>query len=312
MSNHPRRKATSLSLTVVALSAFALTAVACTSAGGSSSPSSSPAPSGAPSNPPSSTPDANTIDHPTGASDVILRYDEGGGFVMASFAATMLPPFSLYGDGMIVFRDPTLEFPPMEGSIGKANPLRTAKLTEAQIQDVLQLALVDGGLAVARPEYRNDLIADAGTAIFTVNAGGLTKTVSVYALGIDPAETGADAPARTAFAKLADSLTSIEKGGAITASDYAPTAYRGVLMEAPGVTDPGVKAWPWADLTPADFAPAADPNGLQFPHHTLTPAEVEAIGVTGYEGGLQNVTLTGPDGKTYTLSVRPLLPDETE
>jgi len=312
MSNQPRRKATSLSLTVVALSAFALSAVACTSAGASSGPSSSPAPSAAPSTPPSATPNADAIDHPTGATDVILRYDEGGGFVMASYAATMLPPFTLYGDGTIVFRDPTLELPPMEGSIGKANPMRTAKLTEAQIQDVLKLALVDGGLATARPEYMDMQVADAGTAIFTVNAGGLTKVVSVYALGIDPPTAGPDAAARAAFAKLAESLTSIEKGGAITASDYAPTAYRGILMDAAGVTDPGVKAWPWTDLTPADFVPAADPNGLQFPHHTLTPDEVAALGVTGFEGGLQNVTLTGPDGKTYTLSTRPLLPDETE
>jgi hypothetical protein len=312
MSNQPRRKATSLSLTVVALSAFALTAVACTTAGGSLGPSSSPAPSTVPSTPPSATPDADSIDHPTGATDVILRYDEGGGFVMASYAATMLSPFTLYGDGTIVFRDPTLEFPPMEGSIGKANPMRTAKLTEAQIQDILNLALSEGGLAVARPEYTDMQVADAGTAIFTVNAGGLTKTVSVYALGIDPATAGPDAAARAAFAKLAESLTSIEKGGAITAADYVPTAYRGILMEAQGVTDPGVKAWPWTDLTPADFVPAADPNGLQFPHHTLASDQVEALGVTGFEGGLQNVTLTGPDGKTYTLSVRPLLPDETE
>ncbi len=312
MSNHPRRKAISLSLTAVALSAVTLSLLACTSVGGSAGPTSSPASTSAPSTPPSATPAAGAIDHPTGATDVVLRYDEGGGFVMASYAATMLPPFTMYGDGTIVFRDPTLEFPPMEGSIGKANPMRTAKLTEEQVQDILKLALDEGGLAVARPEYRNDQIADAGTAIFTVNADGQTKTVSVYALGIDPSMAGADAPARLAFAKLAESLTSIEKGGAITATDYAPSAYRGILMEAPGVTDPGVKAWPWTDLEPGDFVPAADPNGLQFPHHTLTPAQVEALGVTGFEGGLQNVTLTGSDGKTYTLSVRPLLPDETE
>ena len=121
--------------------------------------------------------------------------------MIASFAATMLPPFTLYGDGTIVFRDPTLEFPPMEGNVGKANPMRTATLTEEQIQDVLELALGEGGLAAARPEYRNDMIADAGTAIFTIQAGGLTKTVSVYALGIDPDVAGTpDGAARLGFA----------------------------------------------------------------------------------------------------------------
>ncbi len=305
MSDRTRRKAFLL------LPVLAIVAVACSSAGGAASPPPSGAPSGEPSSAPSSSPDVDAIEHPTGATDVVLRYEEGGGFMMASYAATMVPHFTLYGDGTIVFRDPTIEVPPMEGSVGKANPLRTAKLTETQVQDVLRLALGEGGIAVARPEYRNDMIADASTAIFTVQAGGLTKTVSVYALGLDM-DGLADAPARAAFAKLAQSLTSIESGGAISATDYVPTAYRGLLFEGTGIVEPGAVEWPWADIAPADFAPDADPNGLQFPHRTLMPAEVEALGVTGYQGGLQNVTLIGTDDTTYTFSLRPLLPDETE
>lgn len=307
MSNLPRRKAL-----LLLLPALVLTVAACSQAGGAGSPVASPATTAAASATPGASADADAIDHATGASDIVLRYDEGGGFVMASYAATMVPPFTLYGDGTIVFRDPTLELPPMTGSVGRFNPLRTAKLTEAQIQDLLRLALGEGGLAVARPEYRNDMIADAGTAIFTIAAGGLTKTVSVYALGLDPSVEGVpDAQARLGFAALAKALTSIEKLGAITATDYEPTAYRGVLMENPGVVDPAMIAWPWSDITPADFAVDADPNGLQFPHRTMTPAEVDALGIDGYEGGLQNVTLNGPDGATYTLSLRPLLPDES-
>ncbi len=304
MSDRSRRKAYLL------MPVLAIIVAACSSTGGSASQPPSGAPSVEPSQAPSASPDVDAIDHPTGATDVVLRYEEGGGFMMASYAATMVPHFTLYGDGTIVFRDPTIEFPPMEGSVGKMNPLRTAKVTETQIQDLLRLALGEGGLAVARPEYRNDMIADASTAIFTVQAGGLTKTVSVYALGLD-VEGLADAPARAAFAKLAETLTSIEEGGAISATDYVPTAYRGVLFEGAGVVEPGAVEWPWDDITPADFAPDADPNGLQFPHKTLTPEEVEMLGFTGYEGGLQNVTLIAPDDTTHTFSLRPLLPDET-
>lgn len=307
MPNLPRRKASHLSMPILAL-----VVAACSSPGGSPAIPASAAPAATPTTPPSATADANAIHHPTGATDIVLRYDEGGGFMMASYAATMVPPFTLYGDGTIVFRDPALEPPPMDGTVARLNPMRTAKLTEPQVQDLLTLALGEGGLATARPEYRNDQIADAGTATFTVQAGGLTKTVSVYALGMDPSAQGTpDGPARAAFAKLAATLTGIEKGGAITATDYVPTAYRAVLMEAPGVVDPGAKAWPWTDIKPSAFVPDADPSGLQFPHRTMTPTEVEALGVSGYEGGLQNITLDGPDGKTYTLSLRPLLPDET-
>ena len=90
---------------------------------------------------------------------------------------------------------------------------------------------------MARPEYRNDMIADASTALFTIQAGGLTKAVSVYALGLD-VEGLADAPARAAFAELAETLTSIEEGGVISATDYVPTAYRGVLFDGAGMVGP--------------------------------------------------------------------------
>jgi hypothetical protein len=304
MPNHPSRKASFLLLPVIAVAVMAC------SAGGSATPAPSGATDGSPSTPPSATPNADLIDHPTGATDIVLRYEEGGGFMIAGYAATMVPHFTLYGDGTIVYRDPFVEVPAMEGNVGKANPLRTAKLTEAQVQDVLRLALTDGGLAVARPEYRNDMVADASTAVFTIQAGGLTKTVSVYALGLDD---GPDAPARAAFSRLAETLTKIEDGGVISGTDYVPTAYRGVLLENAGVIDVEARAWPWDDIAPADFVQDADPNsGLAFPHRTMTPEEVDALGIIGYEGGLQNVTLLGPDGMAYAFSLRPLLPDEDE
>ena len=40
---------------------------------------------------------------------MILRYEEGGGFMMAGFIATQAPIFTLYGDGTVIFRNPALE-----------------------------------------------------------------------------------------------------------------------------------------------------------------------------------------------------------
>jgi len=293
----------------MSIPAIALLAVACTSVEAGPSTSPAPTPISSPAVSPSATPNPDAIAHPTGATDVILRYDELAGFVMASYAATMVPHFTMYGDGTIVFRDPTMELPPAEGSVTMANPLRTAVLSEVQVQDVLAFAIGPGGLGTAKPEYRNDMVADAGTAVFTIDAGGVEKTVSVYALGID-AGGGPDAADRARFAKLAEKLTGIEKGGVISASDYEPMAYRGILFEGGGMPIPDARPWPWTDLAPADFKPDADPNGMQFPHAALSPAQVEALGFSPYIGGLQNVPLSGPDGEVYTLSVRPLLPDE--
>jgi hypothetical protein len=43
----------------------------------------------------------------------------------------------------------------------------------------------------------------------------------------------------------------------------------------------------------------------------MTPAEIEELGIDGYEGGFQGMLMTGPDGKTYGFSLRPLLPEES-
>jgi hypothetical protein len=288
---------------------LALALVACTSSGAGQSAAPSPAASGAPSAASSDSPAVGAIDHKTGATDVVLRYEEGGGFIMPSFAASFVPHFTLYGDGTVIFRNPMLEVPPAAGSVFLSNPLRTATLSEEQIQDILVYALGEGGLGAARPNYTNDMVADAGTAIFTMEAGGVKKTVSVYALGMDT-QGGADAPARAAFQKLATKLTDFDQGGTIETAVYEPAAYRGVVFEAPGATAPDVRDWPWPDLTIADFKPDADPNGNQFPHRVMTAAEVDLLDVSDYQGGFQNMTIRDPDGKTFTFTLRPLLPEE--
>ena len=306
MSHHPRRTAS-----ILLLPALAIIVAACSAAGGAASVPPSGDPSAAPSVSPTGTPAAHAIEHKTGATDVLLRYEEGGGFIMPAFTAAAVPHFTLYGDGTVIFRNPMLEGPPAEGSVFKMHPLRTVKLSEDQIQELLLLALQDGGLAAARPNYPNDMVADASTAIFTIEAGGLQKTVSVYALGLEM-EGMVDGPARAAFKRLADRLTDFDQGGTIPTDVYTPEAYRGTLFEAPGIEAPDVRAWPWPDLTPADFKPDADPNGNQFPHRVMTPAEIDLLEVIDYEGGFQNLVLTGPDGKLYTFTLRPLLPGESE
>ena len=294
------------------LVALLLVVSACTgsaaSPGVSGSAPPSTAPSEAPTSAPSGSPDFGEIQHATGATDVILRYDEGGGFVPMGFAATQAPIFTLYGDGTVIFRNPNLVQEPGPGSIISFPQFRTARLSEEQIQATLAMAIGEGGLGIARPKYEYDLVADASTAEFTLNAGGLRKTVSVYALGID-VDNGADAPARAAFLKLSQRLADFDQGGAIKTDPYEPERYRGVLTEGqPG--DPGAIEWPWADLQPADFMAPADPNNFGFPSTVLTVDQVKVLDVEQYQGGFFGSTLIGPDKKTYSFALRPLLPDD--
>jgi hypothetical protein len=306
--SHISRRLAPLALTpVLAVSLLACSAGAAPSAVPSTPPSS--APSGEPSVAPSGTPVAGAVEHKTGATDVILRYDESGGFMIAGYAASQAPHFTLYGDGTVIFRNPMLEMPAAQGSVMTFNPMRTAKLSEEQIQELLVLALGEGGLAAARPNYENNMVTDVGTTVFTIDAGGIKKTVSIYALGFDD-PSGKDAVARAAFKKLAERLADFDQGGSIATDVYTPDAYRASLIESPGIAAPDIRDWPWKDLTVADFKPDADPNGLQFPLRTLTPDEIDLLAVKDYEGGFNGLVLRGTDSKLYTVALRPLLPDD--
>ena len=101
------------------------------------------------------------------------------------FTASQAPIFTLYGDGTVIFRNPAQD--PLEpvANVYPNHPYRIAKLSEEQIQALLTSAIGEGGLGAARANYENNMVADASTAIFTLSAGGMTKTVSIYALGIE-------------------------------------------------------------------------------------------------------------------------------
>ena len=297
----------------IALVGLVLVVAACSGSAVSGSPSTSAPPSTTPSTTPSiivsPTPaPVGAIDHATGATDVVLRFEQGGGFVAPAFLASQAPIFTLYGDGTIIFRNPALEGPAPVGDIYRSGPFRIARLNEEQIQGTLAMALGEGGLGAARPNYSNDRVADAPTATFTVNAGGLRKTVSVYALGIDM-DGLTDALPRAAFLKLAERLGNFDQNGTIATAVYAPERYRGILLDGFGGA-PGAKPWPWKDIAPSDFVAPVDPNSFQLPASVLTVAQVQALGIDRYQGGMQGATLIGPDGKAYSFSLRPLLPDD--
>ena len=293
-----------LPLSAVTLTLFV---AACSSAGAATAPPSSQGSS------PTPQPTQSGIDHPTGATDVVLRMEEGGGFVPIDFAASQAPVFTLYGDGRIVFQQLVDTFPqPDTNGITKPIPWRTAQLDAGQVEELLTFALGPGGLGTARDTYMNNGIADAPNTIFTINAGGLKKTVVVNALGMEPSG-GPDDAVRAEFQKLADRLRDFDQRGTISTDVYAPTAYRGVLIErdanAPG---PSPLAWPWSDLKITDFKEGDGTNGPTFPHAALTPDQVAALKVGDAGGGAQGLVIKSPDGKTYSLTLRPLLLDESE
>ncbi len=258
-------------------------------------------PTGAPTAGPTTTAAPTDAANPLGAKDILLRYEEGGGFVPIEWNATNAPSFTLYGDGTLVFKDPYAVLPEAPDGLIRIVPFVTAKLDEASIQALLDQALGQGGLAVAGPRY-DGMVIDGATSTFTIRAGGETKQVSVNGLSPDAhpqnaAIVGQLATFAAFLRNFADQIA--------TEQPYIPTAYRSVLIDVEQPAGP-VRDWPWTDLTPDDF----ETGEAEFWRtRTMTPAEVEALGIDGITGGLMGVPVQF-EGKVYTFSLRPLLPDE--
>jgi hypothetical protein len=148
-------------------------------------------------------------------------------------------------------------------------------------------------------------IADAPTATFRIDAGGRKMTVSVNGLGID----GLPGPDSRVLNQLAAMTTRLQRfaNEVVGEQPWSPDRYRGILTE--DSFDPPV-AWPWPTIQPTDFVRHNGPNDPPFPIRTMSPAEVAILGIAHGEGGVQGLSLRGPDGKTYAFRLRPLLPDE--
>ncbi|TME10556.1 MAG: hypothetical protein E6I65_08425 [Chloroflexi bacterium] len=282
---------------LAAVTPLLLVLAACSTAG----PTGTPGPSAGPTTAPTPTVPAG-IEHPTGAKDIVLRFEEGGGFVPIDFLATQAPSFTLYGDGTVVFRDPQAIPPEPVGNVNRSVPFQTISLGEAGIQALLEQGLGPGGLGIAVGPYMG-LGADIPTAIFTVNANGRTKQVSVTGLSPDMHPNNAVIVGQ--LSRFADQLRTFGNG-IVGEAVYQPTAYRGVLTKIDQVNGP-VAAWPWPDVAPTDFL--AGQNEFLMTR-TMTPAEVAVLGIQGIEGGLIGLNVQKA-GKAYSFALRPLLPDET-
>lgn len=277
------------------------TLAACATAAPSATPIGSGSPTTAPT--PISSATIGGLQHPTGATDIVLRLEESGGFVPVEFLATSAPSFTLYGDGTVVFRDPTAMPPESTDGVMRSTPFKTVRLDEEAIQALLDEALGPGALAVAKGPYTGNM-ADVPSSIFTISIGGQTKEVSVT--GLSPEAHEQDKAIITALAGLAGKLNTF--GSSIPgAKPYQPAAYRGVINP---VDQPFGKVldWPWTDLTPDDFTSGANEFLLK---HVLSQAQVDAVGLADIGGGMSGVNLRSK-GKVFTFSLRPLLPDETQ
>ena len=254
---------------------------------------------------------AGAISHPTGPADVVIRVSTGGGFVPIEYNYTMVPEFTLYGDGRIIVPGPvTMQYP------GAALPnLQTAVVSEDIIQAMLAAAK-EAGLFQNGADYGQPGVADVGTTTITVGADGATYTSSIYALGFEDGGnlTLQQQQARAAIdglrGKLSDPSAFAGEQPAWEAFDFtAMSVFSRQLPAAAGTTSTDIKPnhlpWPLADLATSGEE-VANGQGLRKvvvsgdDLQTLKPLLQQATQITVWESG----------SAQYNLWLRPLLPDE--
>ncbi len=242
------------------------------------------------------------INHPTDSTAVVLRLESTGGFVAPGANLINAPVFTLYGDNTVVYR-------PATNSAGTGYPpLMRAVLSAAEVDQLLGFALGTGYLRDAHDSYARPA-PDAPTTIFTIEAGGVSKRVSVTGLGVKVPAGDPDAAAIKGLSALSDRLRSFDEqvaaGHVVSVAPYEPQTYRAILSQGPGASQP--VAWPWPELALSDFS--ADSSGLGLLLGDLT-AEQAAKVTTVPSGGAAGIGITAPDGTAYSLSLRPLLPGD--
>ncbi len=248
------------------------------------------------------------IDHATGQTDVVLRYDVGPDVGVSDLGGEQFQPgpeFTLFGDGTVVFRNDRAALPPPEGPIVRAHPFKIAHLSEGQIQALLRFAIAEGGLADACERYETRDIDGFPSGIITVRTADLVKRVD----GVS------DSP----LYELVDYLRNFDRETGISTESWKSDRYWGDLLEAapfieggllPDPRDVGIVPWPWTDVRPEDFIVPPDP-GWGYPRRVMSADEAAVLGLSDNGGVVQRVYFRGPDGKTvYSFSLWPMLPDE--
>jgi hypothetical protein len=264
----------------------------------------------------SSTPSGDTgSPTPIGSGQLVLRIEQGGGFVPIEFNLTQMPMMSLYEDGLVITPGAQIEIYP-----GPALPaLSQQHLSPDAIQLLIQAA-IDVGLDKDRDytDLGSMAVADAPTTTFTLTVDGQTHVTNVYALDFDlgPAHdkmSDEEFQARKdllAFQKNATDLSWLPDGSVTDQGVYRPTSLR--IFTSPYQPDPALTqdpiAWPLTpglDLFGESLQDA--PGGMRCG----TVAADAAVSLLPLVEHANQLTPWTSDGARYGLLFRPLLPDES-
>lgn len=256
------------------------------------------------------------INHSPAPDHVLVRLAFEGGFTPIEWTYTNVPFFALYGDGTLVLPGAQIELYP-----GPALPaISSRRVDEPGIQAILQEALDAIGEV---PADLSDLgfmnVADASTTVITVSAGGIDRTIRVYALAevTERPPEGMPEPeyrARVRLAELVAKLGSLEswlpEGSLGPEAAYEATAARVFVGDYRKVEDLAQEPVRW----PLEGA-------LNRFGDAVAPGDSYRCGVVGgsdwtaVREAASSANQLSPwtdAGTKFSILFRPLLPDEND
>ncbi|WP_433825168.1 hypothetical protein ACQP2E_23900 [Actinoplanes sp. CA-015351] len=235
------------------------------------------------------------------ADDLVLRVQYRGGFVPPQFLIGRLPLVSVYADGRVITEGPTTLIYP-----GPALPnLQVARITP---EEVKQLAAEAAGAGVETgADFGTPNVADIPSTRVSVVTGYGTQSVDVVALNEaqpdDSSLTAANQAARKKLKTFVDKLTSL-------GAESQPYAPEEIAAIAQAWTDPGdglagkPVTWPGPQL-PGEYLNKT----VAIRCLAVTGAEKDAVLAAAEKANQQTPWASG--GKQWSVTFRPLLPDES-
>lgn len=200
---------------------------------------------------------AVTIEHPTGADEVVVRSTDEGGFVPMGYSFINQPHVLITGDRRVI--EPGAMVAIFPGPM--IRPLFQRSITEEGLQTLLAVA-DESQMLQEPPEYAtNSMIADAPTTVITLAAAGGSFTHRAYALGFDE-ESDPDRERLAEFSQaLRDLPGTVGEANLGEQQPYVGTLYRfmavPVNMEDYASSEPSPEVRDWPADAPVRLADAA-------------------------------------------------------
>jgi hypothetical protein len=243
-----------------------------------------------------------TSAHQPAATGLVLRVEYTGGFVSPSVTAGRLPLVSVYADGRVISGGPVPAIYP-----APALPnLQVDHLDPSRVRNLIDRALAAG--VAETTDLGMPRLADAPSTRFTLVTDEATYQREVYALGETPVGSGLTADQEKARGRLSDLLSSIPEANGVDTSPYVAKSVAAIVTPwidpADGLVQPEV---PWPG-PPLPGEPARGPADVTCT--TASGPEAQALVEAARSANAETPWVTA-DGKRWTVTFRPLLPDES-